>query len=143
VNFADEVTYPPPSAQHPPIQRPFAEYPNQPNFQSNYPPTYAPSTPAPASETYTDIIEVPTKLGAFIGDPSFQQALVRVKDQSNISRIIVERDTHRLARRLYVESTSVERAMLARKLLEIHFKEQMKLHMAEARFQKVHMHVDI
>ncbi len=75
-------------------------------------------------------------LGAFVADPKFQQVLLKVKEQSAINTITVNRENG-VASSIFIDAPSTESAITARQLIEIHFKQQLKLAAAEEKLQKV------
>lgn len=85
------------------------------------------------------MVQVPQELGNFVSDPHFHQVLLRVKEQSNINTISVHRNADKTAASILIDAPSQEGAMLARKLIEMHFKQQLKIIAAESRLQKVQM----
>jgi predicted RNA-binding protein YlqC (UPF0109 family) len=87
---------------------------------------------------YSEVIQVPPELSAFASDPQFGPILLKVKEQSNINTITLERaGADRAVVSIMIDSPTREAALLARKLVEIHFKQQIRVKEAEARLQKV------
>jgi hypothetical protein len=100
-------------------------------------PLYPPAPPA-IRNLYSEIIQVPPELASFASDPTFGPILLKVKEQSNINTITLERaGADRTVVSIMIDSPTREAALLARKLVEIHFKQQGRLREAEARLQKV------
>ena len=60
-----------------------------------------------------------------------------MKEQSKINFITVNRTAERLAGSISITAATEEAALLARKLLEIHFKQHMKVKLAETRLARV------
>jgi hypothetical protein len=93
--------------------------------------------PPPARGGISEIVQVPKELATFAGDPQFQQILLKVKEQSKINFISVKRIADRSAESIIIDAPSSDSALLARKLVEIHFRQQLKIMAAESRLQKV------
>ena len=93
----------------------------------------------PLSRTaVSEIVQVPSELASFAADPQFQQILLKVKEQSKINFITVNRNTERTAAEsIMIDAPTSESALLARKLVEIHFKQHLKIQAAETRLQRV------
>ena len=86
----------------------------------------------------SEIVQVPSELASFAADPQFQQILLKVKEQSKINFITVNRNTERTAAEsIMIDAPTSESALLARKLVEIHFKQHLKIQAAETRLQRV------
>ena len=96
------------------------------------------AVPVQPRSTVSEIVQVPTELASFASDPQFQQILLKVKEQSKINYIAVNRNTERTAAEtILIDAPTSESAMLARKLVEIHFKQHLKIQAAETRLQRV------
>jgi transcription antitermination factor NusA-like protein len=80
---------------------------------------------------------VPGELAPFVADPQFLQILLKVKEQSKINFITVNKTSDKAADSIMIDAPSAESALLARKLIEIHFKQQLKIMAAENRLHKV------
>ncbi len=87
----------------------------------------------------SECVSVPVELTTFVSDPKFTQILLKVKDQSGINTIAIERSADHTPTSILIDAPTGESAMLVRKLLEMHFKQQTKLVAAESRLQKVQM----
>ena len=86
----------------------------------------------------SEIVQVPSELASFAADPQFQQILLKVKEQSKINYITVNRNSERTAAEsIMIDAPTSESALLARKLVEIHFKQHLKIQAAETRLQRV------
>lgn len=86
-----------------------------------------------------ELVQVPPELAAFASDPQFQQILLRVKEQTMINYISLNRSLAApdSVESIMIDAPSRESAQLARGLIETHFKLQAKLKHAETRLQKV------
>ena len=86
-----------------------------------------------------ELVQVPPELAAFASDPQFQQILLRVKEQTMINYISLNRNLNSpdSVESIMIDAPSRESAQLARGLIETHFKLQAKLKHAETRLQKV------
>ena len=82
------------------------------------------------------MVQVPESLATFVADPKFQTTLLKVKEQSCINTITVNR-TGNIAESIFINASTTEAALTARKLIEIHFKQQLKLITAEQKLLKV------
>jgi hypothetical protein len=60
-----------------------------------------------------------------------------MKEQSKINFITVNRNSERSAETISIAATTDESALLAKKLLEIHFKQHLKIMAAESRLARV------
>lgn len=84
-----------------------------------------------------ELVLVPPELAAFASDPQFQQILLKVKEQTMINFISLNRTSNDSVESIAIDAPSRESAQLARGLIETHFKLQSKLKAAETRLQKV------
>lgn len=84
-----------------------------------------------------ELVLVPPELAAFASDPQFQQILLKVKEQTMINFISLNRTSTDSVESIAIDAPSRESAQLARGLIETHFKLQSKLKAAETRLQKV------
>lgn len=84
-----------------------------------------------------ELVLVPPELSAFASDPQFQQILLKVKEQTMINFISLNRTSNDSVESIAIDAPSRESAQLARGLIETHFKLQSKLKAAETRLQKV------
>ncbi len=82
-------------------------------------------------------VQVPSELSAFAAEPKFQQILLRVKEQTNVNFISVNRVADNVVESVAIDAASKESADLAKNLIETHLKLQMKIKAAENRLQKV------
>ena len=85
----------------------------------------------------TELVQVPAELASFASDPKFQQILLKVKEQTMINFISLNRTSTDSVESVSIDAPSKESAQLARGLIETHFKLQSKLKQSEARLQKV------
>ena len=90
----------------------------------------------PSRSTISEVVQVPESLATFVADPKFQTTLLKVKEQSCINTITVNR-TGNVAESIFINASTTEAALTARKLIEIHFKQQLKLITAEQKLLKV------
>ena len=97
------------------------------------------SIPPIARSAISEVVQVPPELTSFASEPQFQQILLKVKEQSNINTISIDRNNSDRSVKIIIDSPTSESALLARKLIEIHFKQQLRVREAEARLQKVQM----
>jgi predicted PilT family ATPase len=82
-------------------------------------------------------VHVPPELAAFAADPKFQQILLRVKEQTMVNFIALNRMSDDFVESITIDATSKESAQLARNLIETHLKLQMKVKAAENRLLRV------
>lgn len=92
--------------------------------------------------TISELVAVPPELSAFAADPQFQQILMKVKEQTHINFISLNRISENSVESVAIDAPSKDSAQLARNLIETHFKLQMKLKLAESRLQKVQTDLD-
>jgi hypothetical protein len=86
----------------------------------------------------SEIVLVPTDLAAFVGDPQFLHILLKIKEQSQINFINIKRNKDgRLADSILIDAPNTETALIARKLVEIHLKQQSRIFLSESRLTKV------
>jgi transcription antitermination factor NusA-like protein len=85
----------------------------------------------------TERVQVPPELASFAAEPKFQQILLRVKEQTNVNYISVNRVADNVVESVAIDAASKESAELAKNLIETHLKLQMKIKAAENRLQKV------
>uniref|UniRef100_A0A7S3M9F7 K Homology domain-containing protein n=1 Tax=Spumella elongata TaxID=89044 RepID=A0A7S3M9F7_9STRA len=86
-----------------------------------------------------ELVQVPPELASFASDPQFQTILLKVKEQTMINFISLNRSPTApdCVESISIDAPSRESAQLARGLIETHFKLQAKLKHAETRLQKV------
>lgn len=84
----------------------------------------------------SEVVMVPENLGLFVADPKFQTILLKVKEQSNINTVAVNR-LDNVATSIFIDAPNVESALMARQLIEIHFKQHLKLLAAEEKLKRV------
>ena len=79
---------------------------------------YAAVPMAPLTRTnVSEIVQVPSELASFAADPQFQTILLKVKEQSKINFITVNRNAERTsAESIMIDAPSNESALLARKV---------------------------
>jgi len=88
----------------------------------------------------SEIVQVPSDLATFAADPQFHQTLLKIKEQSDIICINVNRKhgDPSIAESITIESrNNPKAAMLARQLLETHFMQQLKYQAAQSKLQNV------
>ena len=118
---------------------------NRPGYSSNQQQSSS-STPVTKNDFYSslplhrpaisEVVMVPENLGVFAADPKFQTILLKVKEQSNINTVAVNR-LDNVATSIFIDAPNVESALMARQLIEIHFKQQLKLLAAEEKLKRV------
>ena len=86
-----------------------------------------------------ELVQVPPELASFASDPQFQTILLKLKEQTMINFISLNRSPTApdCVESISIDAPSRESAQLARGLIETHFKLQAKLKHAETRLQKV------
>lgn len=97
-------------------------------------PPHPPNFPRPS---VTEIVLIPGELAAFAADPKFQQILLRVKEQTYVNFIVVNRLSDEFVESVTIDAPSREAAQLARNLVETHLKLQLKVKAAETRLLRV------
>ena len=105
---------------------------------------YASSMSAPSmSSSIQEIIDVPPDLASFAGNPQFFSILLKVKEQSGVISISVRRDLddNTKGKAVEISAASGDNALIARKLVETHFKNQLKLNQKSQNLMKVHEEV--
>jgi hypothetical protein len=86
----------------------------------------------------SELVMVPADMAAFASDPKFQQILLKVKEQTMINFISLNRSASSdTVESVSIDAPSRESAQLARGLIETHFKLQAKLKASTDRLQKV------
>lgn len=90
-----------------------------------------------ARTNISELVQVPTELAEFAAQPQFQQILLRVKEQTMINFISLNRVSENCVESVAIDAPNRESAQLARSLIETHFKMQAKIRQAESRLQKV------
>lgn len=85
----------------------------------------------------SDIVHIPQELSAFAADPKFQQILLRVKEQTLVNFISLNRVSDNGVESVTIDASTKEAAQLAKNLIETHLKLQIKVKAAESRLQKV------
>jgi hypothetical protein len=80
---------------------------------------YAAVPMAPLTRTnVSEIVQVPSELATFAADPQFQTILLKVKEQSKINFITLNRNAERTsAESIMIDAPSNESALLARKVV--------------------------
>jgi hypothetical protein len=96
-----------------------------------------PTPPTFTRPTVSELVQVPAELAAFAADPKFQQILLRVKEQSLVNFISLNRLSDDFVESIAIDAPSKESAALARGLIETHLKLQMKVKAAENRLLRV------
>jgi hypothetical protein len=84
-----------------------------------------------------ELVQVPPDLAAMASEPSFQTTLLRVKEQTAINYVALNRGTNNEVESIQIDAPSRESAQLARGLIETHFRMSARLKNAESRLQKV------
>ena len=84
-----------------------------------------------------EVVNVPGNLSDFASDPKFQQILLKVKLQTSINFVDLQRDkgTNKVLA-IVINAPTSETAGNARRLVETHFKNQIKIMSAEAKLAK-------
>jgi hypothetical protein len=85
----------------------------------------------------TEVIPVHVDLAAFASEPKFQQILLKVKEQSSVNFISLNRIADDLVESIVIDSPTRDAALLAKNLIETHLKLQMKIKAAENRLHRV------
>lgn len=88
-------------------------------------------------QTVSELVLVPVELASFAAEPKFQQILLRVKEESKINYISLNRMSDNFVESIAIDAQNKESAQLARYLIETHLKLQMKVKLAETRLQKI------
>lgn len=96
-----------------------------------------PPPPPYARPSVAELVQVPAELAAFAADPKFQQILLRVKEQTLINFISLNRLADDFVESVAIDAPSREAAQLARNLIETHLKLQLKVKAAESRLLRV------
>lgn len=90
------------------------------------------------SLSVSENVEIPRELAMFTAYPQFKQILQRVKEQSGINSITTNQSGDiEDAESLKIDGSTAESVRLARRLIETHFRNQLKIKNAENRLQKV------
>jgi len=97
--------------------------------------------PMSASSVYprpsvSDLVQIPAELSAFAAEPKFQQILLRVKEQTLVNFISLNRVLDGVES-VVIDASTKEAAQLAKNLIETHLKLQLKVKAAENRLQRV------
>lgn len=100
---------------------------------------YASAMSTPSATSISEIVTVPPDLSLFAGNPQFYSTLLKVKDQSGITTINVRRNVEdgTKAESIEIGAPTADSAMIARKLVETHFVNQIKLNAKSRNLQKV------
>lgn len=85
----------------------------------------------------TELVPIPIELAGFAAEPKFQQILLRVKEQTAINSISLNKVNEDQVESVVIDAPSKQSAILARNLIETHLKLQMKVKAAENRLQRV------
>lgn len=87
------------------------------------------NTPAYYNSSASELVQVPQDISVCIGSPQFQPNLLRIKAQTSVNCITLNRDPNDASKAISVtvDSFDAQSAVLARTLLETHFKQQRKL----------------
>jgi hypothetical protein len=85
----------------------------------------------------SEIVPIPQDLSAFAAEPKFQQILLRVKEQTLVNFISLNRVSDDSVESVTIDASTREAAQLAKNLIETHLKLQIKVKAAESRLQKV------
>ena len=77
---------------------------------------------------FEEVVNVPNSLSEFASRPQFQQILLKVKQQTSINYIDLKKDTATLTViSITINAPTAETATNARRLVETHFKNQIKI----------------
>lgn len=91
----------------------------------------------PIQSSTTEVVPVPDELHQWASSgPQIQAILLKVKEQAGVHRVLPTKDNNKFS--VLVDSPNTDRADIARKLLEMHFKQQIKLLNGEKRLQQTH-----
>jgi hypothetical protein len=151
INFSVGLSNPVSSLQHGasasnPSQPPMpAHLRQQQPTQSSHQPSnnnlnnpFSPSLFAPFNRpSVTEVVPVHVDLATFAAEPKFQQILLKVKEQSAVNVISLNRVAEDVVESIVIEAPTKDAALLARNLIETHLKLQMKIKAAENRLQRV------
>lgn len=85
----------------------------------------------------SELVTVPDELLSFASEPSFQTILLKVKEQTLINYITLNRISNNEVDSIIIDAPTMESGKLARNLIETHFKLQLKLRAAENRLHKI------
>ena len=84
-----------------------------------------------------EVVNVPGNLSDFASDPKFGQILLKVKVQTSINFVDLQRNTEtNKVLAIVINAPTSETAGNARRLVETHFKNQIKIMSAEAKLAK-------
>jgi len=89
------------------------------------------------TEKISELVAVPSELSRFAAEPSFQQILLKVKEQAMTNYMSLNRVGTDNVESISIDAPSKESANLARSLIESHFKFQLRLIATETRLKKV------
>jgi hypothetical protein len=88
----------------------------------------------------TEVVNVPPELASFANDPKFQTILLKVKQQTNVNYIECKREEKEKNGAkivaISINAPNADSANNARKLVETHFKNQIRIMSAEAKLAK-------
>lgn len=90
-----------------------------------------------ARPSVSEVVPVHVDLAAFAAEPKFQQILLKVKEQSAVNFISLNRVADDLVESIVIDAPTRDAALLAKNLIETHLKLQMKIKAAENRLQRV------
>ena len=88
------------------------------------------------SNNASEVVQVPFELSDFAADSQFNEILLNVKKQTNINHIERQMDNNSICTGIIISSSSNDSALNARKLVETHFKNRIKMQSMEARLAK-------
>lgn len=89
------------------------------------------------SGVVTEVVNVPVNLANFANDPKFQTILLKVKQQTNVNYIECKREENeKKIVAISINAPNADCAFNAKKLVETHFKNQIRIMSAEAKLAK-------
>ena len=90
-----------------------------------------------SGQGFEEVVNVPNNLSEFASKPQFQQILLKVKQQTSINYIDLKRDkVTQTVVSLTINAPTAETGTNARRLVETHFKNHIKIMSAEAKLAK-------
>ena len=107
------------------------------NMNNSIPPSMAPALMS-MSRSNEEFVKIPLELQDFVSEPQFKHILLRVKEQSKINYVntTLHKDTGR-PDSIMIDGPTAESALVARKLIELHFTNHLKIVEAENRLHRV------
>lgn len=87
--------------------------------------------------SFTEIIPIPEELAVVATEAKFIEILQRVKEQSMVTSLRLNRIAEDFAESVSIEASTKDRALLGRSLVDTHIKQQLRVKAAESRLHKV------